>query len=564
MKKFTHQAIVEFSKIYNFAKKSSWISIILVFSFFVIFALITYMNVDVVSSSDDHYFHFRFAEQMHQNGFLNSFRDFKSIYFTKIAQGDYFIYYNFLYYLVVLPFSFITPLFMGIKLYAVFIIGLIGAFMYWSLKKLDTSYAFLWTFSFFALIGVSPLWRLFLSRPYVLAPTLIILLVVALYKKSYFWIFALSFLYLFWHSATFFFPLLVVAAYFISYNLYTRLYEWKSLAWVSFGVLGAIVLAYVLGTGFLSYLYDLFSVFQNSVFGQSVKIPEGMELYPNNFFDFISQNIFLFTLYISAIIMHVTVFFHEKKNIMELESFLVSKRVLMMTLFFISSVAFAAISSVSQRFSDFFIFFGWVFIVLVFSEVFSYTNISKNAIKKGLIISVVVCVFYLFANNSIQLREHFAGGGNMPEDFAEIGGYLNNNLSKGDIVFDPNWGWFPQLYYYAPKQNYVIGLEPKLTYEYNNRLYFLWSHIGEGYVCEVEKCPDQISSLQKIRDKKFAFKWFTEQGDLLSKVMIDDFNSHYIVSSKDYSNLNNILNNNKHFKLVLNDKNKYFIYKVIN
>ena len=160
-----------------------------------------YFSVNTLVSSDDHFFHFRFAYEMRTNGFLNSFYDFKSIYFTKIAQGSqYFIYYNFLFYLVIIPFTFIQPLVLGIKLYAVMAAALSFAVFYWCLRRFGVRYPFLWVLIILAMTGLAPVFRLFLSRPYALALCRLFLLLFfyILHKKiaggAFLYKFRLSFL----------------------------------------------------------------------------------------------------------------------------------------------------------------------------------------------------------------------------------------------------------------------------------------------------------------------------------------------------------------------------------
>ena len=171
---------------------------------------------------------------------------------------------------------------------------------------------------------------------------------------------------------------------------------------------------------------------------------------------------------------------------------------------------------------------------------------------------------YLLSNNALQLNYNFAQNGSRPETFAEIGNYLSNNLEKGDVVYDVTWNWFPQLYYYAPEQNYVIGLEPKLTYLYNPRLYWLWQNLSRGYVCGNEKCLEiEQKDSKEMRNKETVLPWIKEKGNNIADVVINDFKSHYIVSSNEYVRLNNVLNNSKRFEKVLTSHNQYYIYKVL-
>ncbi len=525
------------------------------------------MSLPVLSSSDDHYFHFRFAQGLLENGFFHSFRDFQSIYFTGIAHGEHFLYYNFLFYLTLIPFTFLTPLYLGIKLFAIVSVSFIGTLLYFFIKKMNIKYPFLWAVGFFCFVGVSTLWRLFLSRPFVFSPIIIILLLLALHYRKYYWIFILSFLYLFWHTSTFLIPFLVVFVYFIACALYERKYEWKIILWAGLGTIASVATAFFIDHGFFINLRDnLFSVLSGvlNLSGKGVLIQEGGEVYPKNIFDFLNQNILLIQMFIFAGVTYVFTYFNERKYLFTLDPITKSKRTMMLTLFLSSSVFFVAIQIISNRFADFFVFFSWIFIVLVLSEVFSYVEFKKIQIKKYLSSAILVCLVFLFVNTGLQLNTLFAANGSRPEIFMEIGNYLSKNLKKGDVVFDLNWSWFPQLYYYAPNQNYVIGLEPKLTYLYSPKLYFLLDNISKGYLCESEKCIEKENERDLVfRKRSLLGKWITDEGNRIAEVVVNDFESHYIISSRDYPYLNAILDNNKNFKRVVNSKDQYYLYQIL-
>ena len=551
-------------KINTFFVDKPVVSFFLVFSFFLISFLLIYMNLPILSSPDDHYFHFRFAQQLVQNGFFNSFRDFKTLAFTGIAHGEHFLYYNFLFYTVLIPFTFFTPLYLGIKLFAIISVSLIGAILYFFIKKINIKYPFLWTVGFFAIIGLSSFWRLFLSRPFVFSPMIIILLLLAVHKRKYFWIFFLSFIYLFWHTSTFLIPLATVFVYFIATALYNRKYEWKILFWATLGIIASIFTAFLINSGFFIDIRDNVIGVLYSTFDKKVVISEGGEVYPRNLFDLINQNIFLIVMFLFSFVIYIFTYFSERKYLSTFDSVLKNKRIMTLTLFLCSSVFFIAIPIISNRFSDFFLFFAWIFVVLVLSEVSSYNEFTKPILKKFSQYAIFVCLIYLFLNNALQLNNMFASGGSRPETFSQVGNYLSKNLKKDDIVFNLNWGWFPQLYYYAPSQDYVIGLEPKLNYLYNPKLYWLWQNIGYGYVCETEKCLNQdVLRNSSFRKNDLFKKWAKDEGDQIANVITTDFMSHYIVSSKDYGYLNNVLNNNKHFQKVVDSNGQYFLYEIL-
>lgn len=555
------------NKVIFFINSSLTLSTLLVFTFFTFLFLSVYMSLPIVSGPDDHYFHFKFASRLLNSGFMHSFRDFKTIYFTGVAHGQHLLYYVFLFYAVLIPFTFLTPLYLGIKLFAIFSVSLIGTVIYFILRKLNIKYAFLWAIGFFSFIGMGAFWRLFLSRPFVLSPLIILLLLLAIHKRKYMWIFILSFIPLFWHTATFFVPLLVGGLYFLCYGFYYRKYLWRELGLVFAGVLAAVGVATIVDPGFYISIRDnLFSVLSGILDTSATKIniSEGNEVYPKNFFDLFNNNILLCSMFVMSMVFYVLTFLKDIKKVLFFDENTKNKKVLIMVFFAMSSVFIAAIPNISGRFADFFIFFGWIFFVLIANDIFSYIEFSDVDIKKYVGYSVLVCILYLFLNTNLQLNDFFSTNSSKPETFKEVGEYLAKNLNKGEVVYDVNWSFFPQLYYYAPDQNYAIGLEPKLTYLYSPRLYWLWANISAGYVCEVEKCPEiEKDSNAKIRDKTEYSNWTKSNGNKIADVIINDFQSHYIVTSSSYNVLNFTLNNSKRFERVVNSNDKYFVYKVL-
>jgi hypothetical protein len=92
----------------------------------------------------------------------------------------------------------------------------------------------------------------------------------------------------------------------------------------------------------------------------------------------------------------------------------------------------------------------------------------------------------------------------------------------------------------------------------------LWQNIGKGYVCESETCPEiEKQDNKEMRNMKNVFFWIEKKGNSIANVLINDFHSNYIVSSKENVQLNNVLNNSKRFERVVNSENNYFLYRVL-
>jgi hypothetical protein len=497
---------------------------------------------------------------------LDAIRNFHSIYFSKMALGEYTVYYNFLYYLVVVPFVYITPLYLAIKLFAVLIAALCCTIVYLCLRWLAVKQPFLWTCFLFAITGYLGLLRLFLSRPYVLAPFLLLLLVVCCFKKQYVWVGIISFAYLFWHSLTFFFPFVVGFAYYFFDYFYTQKHNWRILLAVTGGTALAIGVSYLLIPGFLHYAWDVvFGIFNDTIIGKKVLIPEGGELYPSNFFDTINTHIVLFPLFSIALItqvLQIKKYWPGRGDSATPQK--IQHLILGAVLFFLSLGFFVGTITISQRFGDFFIFFSWVLIAYSFNGILDQVSFAASIVKNAVIGGIIISFTYFFVNNTLLLQEVIANA-SAPEEFMHVGEWFSKNTQKGDIIFEPNWSWFTQLYYYSPDNNYIMGLEPRFLYEYSPSLYWKWAHIVQnGYVCEVQDCPAlQVASERIEKNEKIKKEWNKVQGDQIATTILQDFKSRYIISSEDFAIFNQVLDNNKHFKKVYGEEKRYFIYQII-
>lgn len=548
-----------------FLEDKFYIKVLLVFVFFVSVFSLVYMSLPTVSSGDDHFFHIRFAETIRQNGFFESFQNFKSIYFSKHAQGnEYFIYYNFLFYLVLIPFTYLKPLFLGIKLYAIFASSLAFSGLFWCLKKFEVRNPFVLTLSSVGILGSGLVYRFFLSRPYTLSPILLLFLLYLLHKKKYTWVFSLSFLYLFWHSSTFYFPIGIALCYFLFEKFYGLNGDYKNIFYSILGVVCGVGYSYLIAPGFLLFIYDtVFSIYKETIIGTVIDIPEGSELYKADAVSFIRDNFIVFTIFIFSVSVSLIKYIDSKKRFVFDTDKEKQDKILEGVLFFLSLCFFLGTVALSRRFQDYFVFFVMVFVYFVFSKlsksIFFREDVYKRATKMGLVILTI----YLVSSSLLFLYQNFANGPS-PYNFKSVGGWLERNKKQGEVVFFPTWNWFPQLYYYAPRQNYIIGLEPRFTYEYDDKLYWKWTHISkDGFVCDKEDCPEMEELKKRAMKNEITKKdWFKVMGDKVSKTIETDFESTTIVSSKEFSAFNEILDHNDNFKREFLDRDSFYVYKI--
>lgn len=535
--------------------------ILLVFTLFVSVFLAIYLPSTALSSGDDHFFHFRFAQEMFSKGFLPSFSDFKAIYFSDMAKGEYFVYYNFLFYLVILPFATIAPLFLGIKLYAVAAAALVFAGLYAAATHFRVPYAFWWVVAVLSLASTSVLWRLFLSRPYVLAPMFLILLVVLLHKKKLVGIALTSMAYLFWHSASFFFPLVVTGVYVFFDRFYNEKWDLRPFAASAAGLGVGLAAAGIFAPGFFTFIYEV-------VFGvvstlSHTKLPEGTELLRTDLIAYAHNNMLLMAGLVIGLSLECFAYFSvrdDNKGDREERATATVRATLIFTIF----ACLIAASLVTGRFGDYLFPLIGLYLMLIGSYALRHVTVTDRRVAKGLAVGLVCALSYLGVTAVSTLDSFLAANAAPVEVFRGVGGWLDTHTEPGTIVFNADWSWFPQLYYYAPHQYYTIGLEPRFMYAYNQRLFWLWYNISfYGGVCETDQCGElQVAARSALLHPETAGAWYRKSGDAIAEVLKNEFHSRYIVSSYAQRALNTVLDNNKHFEKVYGGDRAYYIYRV--
>jgi hypothetical protein len=555
---------------YARVQSRQFIRYLLVFSFFFLVFFSVYFSVNTFSSSDDQFFHIQFANQMRNNGFLSSFQNFNALYLSKMADGkEYFIYYNFLFYIVLIPFTFITPLYLGMKLYAVLAVSLAFFLLYWCLKQIEVKYPFGWAFVIVAFSSFDSLYRFFLARPYTFAPILLLLIFLFLYKKNYAGLFLLTVVYFFWHSATFFLPVCVTVIYCIIEKFYGHKGDYKKILYSFAAILVSILLVYIISPGFILYMKEIIlGVFTDTVWGNHVSIVEGGEVYAVDILDIVKTNAFVFTAFILTLSIDLFTYVgYKSRKITELEYMGVNaeKRIFHTAILLTTILFFLGTVAVTGRFKDFFTFFVGLYVILSFDYLAALLRVhAPRIIQQGLITGLIVTAVYAFISNSFFLQKSLAYGPSANKMYA-VGSWLKANTEPGDKIFLSSWDSFPMTYYYSPQNQYSTGIEPRFLYKYDPELYWLSVHIPEhGYACSVYICDDLADLKMKAASSdKSSLLWAKNEGDKIATIIKERFGASYIVTSDHYQSFNYILANNARFKREMHDEAfGYSIYDI--
>lgn len=556
------RALLDFPRVaYEFVATRTVLSVSVAFMVFFLAFAWAYLPLASVAVPDDHFFHIRIAHEMQEQGILGAFHNLEALPYSWTSGDEkYFPYYNFLFYLALIPFTYATPLILGSKLYSVFAAAAFFTAIYAVLRALAVRHPAVLTAVLFVLMHTDALWRLFASRPFVLAPSVLVLLLVALYKRSVFWSFSLSFLYLFWYSATFFMPALVAVSYAVIQKAYAGTAWLRAPLAACAGVVAAVAAVSFMAPGFFLFLKDVVFVSALKV-GDVALLMQGVELYPADPFAFAKANTLLLGAAFLALAVETLYYLRVRVRSLAPDA-LAPVRV---TLLLLSLAFFAASVLMTNRFSDYlFAFFG-VYAALGFDRLRREVAIPDAGVRRAMVAGLMLCLAYFGLTQLVSIRSHLGANGTPPELFMGVGEWLSENAPQGSVVFNPTWNWFPQLYYYAPTMAYVNGIEPRLLYAYDERKYWLWFYASNyGYRCEDPECPEKKAEFNAVMEDKDGREAFVRKHAAeFAGVIADDFKASFIISSPEFVVLNDMLADNPRFKLVYGEGTPYQLYEVL-
>jgi hypothetical protein len=190
---------------------------------------------------------------------------------------------------------------------------------------------------------------------------------------------------------------------------------------------------------------------------------------------------------------------------------------------FLVSICFFVLMLKSQRFVEY-----WVPFALLFSaqacQVYlrqfqwaAFRQAFNNFWQFRLALLVGLALACAAAGTTLsQVRAYYASA-KPPDLYRNAAAWLSNHSAPGDIVFNAQWDQFPQLFYWNPKNYYIVGLDPTFMYDYSPGLYAEWAMVS----------ADQA--------------WGGQEAELY-RIVHDDFRASYLfVEASRNPNLKNYL-----------------------
>jgi len=398
----------------------------------------------------DAHFHIRYAQQIWGTGTLLplSWLPFSIL-------NDYPVDHHLLQHMLLIPFTF-GDLILGSKISAALFASLMALAFYGVLRNQKVSYPLFWLVLLFA-SSSGFLFRMSMGRVQSLSLLMMMLAVILLLNRRHLALFTLSFLYVWLYlSAAVFLPLLalcfVLATWMIEHEI-----DWKILLAAFAGYAAGVVINpfFPADIGFL--FYDILLKLKD--FDVSV----GGEWYPYRTWSFVTTSAVALACTLTGLLLPA----------------LTGHRWTGRTLFvFLVSLAFLFATMKSKRFIEYWPAFSVLFCAFSVKDCWQWTMLSGRPWFKPALVAALVFPLYMTYQNTVddvtdtQLTNRYQGGAS----------WAAENTEPGDMIFNSDWDLFPMLFFHAPKNSYVAGMDPAYLAEHDMSLYELWDDITDGEV----------------------------------------------------------------------------------
>jgi hypothetical protein len=201
------------------------------------------------------------------------------------------------------------------------------------------------------------------------------------------------------------------------------------------------------------------------------------------------------------------------------------------------SALFFALTVKSRRFTEYWVPFAVLFAAWEFQPYIR--KLTWQALQKAwqewqfrIAVCLSVAVIFVIGYANLKLTRDYFAGSPRPDLYQKASQWLAKNSQPGDIVFNPQWDQFPQLFYWNPKNYYIVGLDPTFMYLNDKDLYWQWrlvSDDGGGWGSQEnlhrivkEKFNSRYVFVELSRNPKLEKDLHGDPSGLFAKVYSDD------------------------------------------
>jgi len=445
---------------------------------------------------------------------------------------DNFVDHQFLYHLILAPFTNIINPLIGVKIATVILSVLMIVVFYWLLKELKVKYPFIFSLGFLILGGLT--FRLLLIKTNSLSLIIIWLLIYALIEKKNKLLTLLGFIFVLSYGM---WPIsiLIFISYLIADKIYnyihtskTKIFWNKVIRTFNFHRIHSenynLKMGLHLATGILlGIIINPYFPQNVSFYLQLLKIglsngqqdfPVGGEWYGTGLGNIISSAPHIFVA--MAIICIILFFNHRKIKKITWFSFLLTFGFLLMTI-------------KSRRYIEYYSPFALLFTAVGFNDVQSFVDKEKimhlwsslsKILQTYLLLILAVFLFLIMPSMYDKILNVHLTGNYSVDHFAGASLWLKENTPKNAVVFHSDWDEWPILFYQNDNNYYIIGLDPVLMENYNSGLHKIYRDINFG-----EMDADVGAKIKQYFGAEYVFIESKSHTKLINNLNAEDNNT---------------------------------------
>ena len=168
------------------------------------------------------------------------------------------------------------------------------------------------------------------------------------------------------------------------------------------------------------------------------------------------------------------------------------------------SLFFLILYKFAWRFREYFVPFAVILCGLFYRE-------WAPLVKKGSRIAVAGLLIIICLVTTYRSYQEYRSTLYQTSDYFQLrGDYLVKHGKPGDVVFNSDWGDFPQMLWHAPQVTYVTGLDAHYLAYGNRELFDWWMRIGFTKLAERHYAVNYLEehfSARWVSISTFAFKY---------------------------------------------------------
>ena len=459
-------------------------------------------------SGFDGYYHIKYAWLLREHGI---FQEFPWAQFS--LWRDHFSDKEFLFHVLLIPFTFFDQLDTGAKHAAVVLAALFVVNFNIILRLHRVPLRYLWVL-LLLVAGDVFLYRLCLARPHLLSMIFMLWLVHATVRQRYVLLAALSFVYV--HSYTAIHMPIVLGIIFCAGQwLMREKISWRSATVPSLAVgVSSLVSPFFPHNLVVFYVQNLELAWQQLFW--KINFYQGTELKPMPSRYFLTYNLPLLLPFGGALylaVLHPTKVSRETKHLLAM------------------AAAFIVMMMISKRFVEYSYPIGLLFCACYCRD--RWGDVNWRALWSEAKLKTVGCALLILAMASAtgvaSYRNLYRDLTSTRPSFYEKGAqFLQQHTTAGETVFTCDWDDAPELFYFNHHNHYMIFMDPLFMYSWSPQTWHMWMGIANGRL-----------------------------GDRTADILFNDFKIKYGLCTNNFYKFQELIEQDPHMHIIYEDEYVY-------